>query len=87
MIIADKVYDSNNLIKNIEVKNSQAVIPFKKNRKIQRDYDKHIYKVRHLIECFFGQIKHFKRIFSRFDTTYSVFMGFLNFVGTLIWLR
>ncbi|MDR0773088.1 MAG: IS5/IS1182 family transposase, partial [Wolbachia pipientis] len=39
-----------------------------------------------LIECFFGKIKNFRRIFSRFDKTAEVFMGFLNFVGSLIWL-
>lgn len=35
------------------------------------------------IECFFGKIKNFRRIFCRFDKTLDVYMGFLNFVGTL----
>ena len=43
-------------------------------------YDKHIYKERHLIECFFGKIKYFRRIFSRFDKTVSSYLGFLQFV-------
>ncbi len=86
-VIADKGYDSNALIEVIEKQKSLAVIPSKKNRKVQREYDTHLYKERHLIECFFGKIKHFRRIFSRFDKTANVFMGFLNFVGTLIWLR
>ncbi|HJD67579.1 MAG TPA: IS5/IS1182 family transposase, partial [Rickettsia endosymbiont of Bembidion lapponicum] len=30
---------------------------------------------------------HYRRIFSRFDKAGSVFLGFLNFVGALIWLR
>ncbi|RTK92427.1 MAG: IS5 family transposase [Rickettsiales bacterium] len=66
---------------------SEAVIPPRKNRKMQREYDVHVYKERHLIECFFGKIKHFRRVFSRFDKTSGVFIGFLNFVATLIWLR
>ena len=64
-----------------------TVIPPKKNRKTQREYDLHVYKERHLIECFFGKIKHFRRVFSGFDKTAQAFMGFLNFVGVLIWLR
>ncbi|MFP3035004.1 MAG: hypothetical protein ACEY3C_05790 [Candidatus Tisiphia sp.] len=40
-----------------------------------------------MIECFFGKIKHYRRIFPRFDKTESVFIGFLNFVGALIWMR
>lgn len=87
IVIADKGYDANSLIIAIEQQKSIAVIPPKKNRKAQREYDKHTYKERHLIECFFGKIKHYRRIFSRFDKSASVFMGFLNFVGTLIWLR
>lgn len=87
MVIGDKGYDSNALIELIDKGESQAVIPSKKNRKMPREYDMHIYKERHLIECFFGKIKHFRRIFSRFEKTAHAFLGFLNFVGELIWLR
>lgn len=86
-VIADKGYDSNALIQVIEDQKSVAVIPPKKNRKIQGEYDFHLYKERNLIECFFGKIKHFRRVFSRFDKAAQAFMGFLNFVGVLIWLR
>ena len=87
MVIADKGYDSNTLILNLEKQKCVTVIPPKKNRKVQREYDKHIYKERHLIECFFGKIKHFRRIFARFDKTASVFLSFLHFAGALIWAR
>lgn len=87
MVIADKAYDSNALIEVIEEQKSIAVITPKKKRKVQREYDAYFYKERHLIECLFGKIKHFRRIFSKFDKTADVFMGFLNFVGVLIWLR
>jgi transposase len=83
-VIADKGYDSNALVKVIEEQGSVVVIPPKKNRKTQREYDLHVYKERHLIECFFGKIKHFRRVFSRFDKTAQAFMGFLNFVEMLI---
>ena len=86
-IIADKGYDSQLFVNNLQEKGCTAVIPSRKNHKIPRDYDSHIYKERHLIECFFGKIKHFRRIFSRFDKTSKTFLGFLNFVGALIWLR
>lgn len=64
-----------------------AIIPPKKNRKEQREYDKHIYKERHLVEYFFSKTKHFRRIFSRFDKSADVLLSFLNFVGALIWMR
>lgn len=49
--------------------------------------DWHTYKERHLIECFFNRIKHYRRLFSRFDKLSSRYLGFLNFVSALIWLR
>lgn len=87
LLIADKAYDSYRFVKHLEDKNCTPVIPSKKNRKKPRKHDRHAYKERHLIECFFGKIKHFRRIFSRFDKTASVFLSFLHFVGTLIWLK
>ncbi|MDR3187179.1 MAG: IS5/IS1182 family transposase, partial [Holosporaceae bacterium] len=41
----------------------------------------------HLVENFFSKIKHFRRVFSRFCKTSSSYMSFLQFAGTLIWLR
>ncbi len=87
ILLADKGYDSNSLVEKLEEQKCIAVIPAKKNRKLKRGYDEHLYKERHLIECFFGKIKHFRRVFSRFDKTATAFMSFLQFVGALIWLR
>lgn len=78
-LIADKGYDSQSFIEHLKNKSCIWVIPPRKNRKIQRSYDEMVYKERHLIECFFGKIKHFRRVFSRFDKTVKVFLGFLNF--------
>ena len=86
-VLADKAYDDDKFINSIEQKGCRAVIPPRKNRKNPRDYDKDIYKDRHLIECFFGKIKYFRRIFSRFDKTAQAYMGFLNIVAIDIWLR
>lgn len=42
----------NSLLAMIGIRNSIAVMPPKKNLKIQRKYDALVYKERHLIECF-----------------------------------
>jgi transposase len=52
-----------------------------------RPYDRWLYRERHLIECFINKIKHFRRVFSRFDKLASRYMGFLLFASSLIWLR
>jgi transposase len=46
-----------------------------------------LYKERHLIECFFNKIKHYRRLFSRFENLDQRLLGFLRFTGALIWLR
>ena len=74
MLLADKRYDSNALIEQLQTQICIAVIPPKKNRNHQKDYDEHVYKERHLIECSFRKIKYLRRVFSRFDKTTNVFM-------------
>jgi transposase len=81
------LYDANALIDQLQQQNCETVIPPKKNRKEQRFYDPDIYKERHLIECFFGKLKHYRRVFSRFEKSASAFLSFLCFDGALIWLR
>ena len=87
VLIADKGYDSNPLIESVTAKGILAVIPPKKNRLVQREYDQHLYRERHLIECFINKIKHYRRVFSRFDKLSKNYLGFLSFVSALVWLR
>lgn len=86
-VMGDKAYDCDRTRSKIKRQNCTAVIPSKSNRKMPYDYDKELYKERHVIECFFSKIKYFRRIFSRFDKSARNFMSFLSFVGACIWLR
>lgn len=49
-LLADKAFDANWLLGELNDRGAQAVIPPKSNRKIQRPYDEEVYKWRHLIE-------------------------------------
>jgi transposase len=86
-IIADKGYDSDKFRQQIAKQNCICTIPPRINRKIQHEYDKEVYKERHLIECFFGKLKHFRRVFSRFDKMHSSFQAFIDLASTLINIR
>ncbi len=87
VLIADKGYDSDALIEAVTAKGIEAVIPPKKNRIERREYDRHLYRERHLIECFIGKIKQYRRVFSRFEKLSKNYLGFLSFVSALVWLR
>ena len=86
-LIADRGYDDVQFIAELEAQDTEVVIPPRRWRLEQRTYDAHWYKERHLAECFFNKIKHFRRIFSRFEKLAQRYLGFLSFVSTLIWLR
>lgn len=86
-VIADKGYDAEAFIQLVRARGAVAVIPPRSNRKTPREYDAHLYKERHLVECFINKVKHYRRIFSRYDKLAKTFLGFLHFVSSLIWLR
>ena len=49
-LLADKAFDTDWLLQDVDARGATAVIPPKANRKIQREYDEEIYKWRHLVE-------------------------------------
>jgi IS5 family transposase len=50
-VLADKGYDADErVIELLQAQGKLAVIPSRRNRKCPRDYDKELYKARHLIE-------------------------------------
>ena len=86
-VIADKGYDAQRLRQSILERGMTPVIPPRSNRKEPHEYDAHLYRERQLVECFINKIKHFRRIFSRFDKLDARYLAFLQFAGALIWLR
>jgi transposase len=86
-LIADRGYSAEHFVNYLLERSIEVVIPPHQRTNILREYDTWLYRERHLIECFINKIKHFRRIFSRFEKLDRSFLGFLQFVGTLIWLR
>jgi transposase len=85
-VIADKGYDSVPFITIVEQAGAQAVIPPRKNRRDLRNYDRHCYKERHLIECLFNRLKQFRRIATRYDKLARNYLSLLNLVGAYVWV-
>ena len=86
-VLADKGYDAQEFRQHILELGMIPVIPPRSNRKAPADYDRHLYRERHLVECFINKIKHYRRIFSRFEKLDTRYLGFLHFTAALIWLR
>ena len=83
-LLADKAFDADWLLKDLEARGATAVIPPKANRKVQRDYDKDVYKWRLLVENYFAKIKEFRGIATRYDKSDCSYAACWNLAVTLI---
>ena len=87
VVIGDKGYDSDPLVAVIEAQGAEAVIPPKKNRTVQREYDQDRYKDRNLVERFFSKVKQYRRVATRYEKTARNFLAFVHVASIMILLR
>jgi len=76
-IVGDRAYDSNEFVSHIEDLELEVVIPSRANRLMQRSVDAEVYRRRNVIERWFGRLKQFRRIATRYDKTQSSYRGFV----------
>ena len=87
-LIADKAFDAQErVIEPLLATGKTVVIPPKANRKISRDYDRDLFKARHLIENFFAKLKQFRAIATRYDKTARNFLAAIHLAAAVIWLN
>ena len=87
-LIADKAFDADErVIKPLAAAGKTAVIPSKANRKTRREYDRHLYKERHLVENFFARLKQFRAIATRYDKTARNFLAAIYLAASIVWLN
>ena len=82
-VLADKAYDSDAFGAHIESLEAEAVIPSRKGRKEPRLYDSELYKERNKVERFFGRIKHYRRIATRYEKSAQNYLSFLHVVSIM----
>jgi transposase len=85
--IGDKGFDSQDLVDFIEAQGGKAVIPSRKNRTEQRDYDRERYKDRNLVERFWNKIKHYRRVATRYEKTARNFLAFIHVASIMLLLQ
>jgi transposase len=85
-VIADKGYDSKKLVETIEASGAEAVIPPRSNRKEKREYDRHLYKDRNLVERFINRVKQCRRIATRYEKTARNYLAFWQLASIMVLL-
>ena len=85
-LLGDKAFDSDRFRAHLAQRNITAVIPSNASRARAIPYDAHLYKERHLVECFINKIKHFRRIATRYDKTIASYASFVAVAGCMLWM-
>ena len=83
-LIADKAFDSNDIIADLNSRGAKIVISQHPRRAAPLPIDAEIYKWRHLVENFFGKLKEFKRIAMRADKTDQSFKANIYLAAAVI---
>lgn len=86
-VLADKAYDTNTIIGYLLSRQAVPVILPKSNRKAQRDYDKYLYKLRHLVENYFQKVKSWRGLATRYVKTTLSFSSYFNIFNSLMWAK
>jgi transposase len=84
-LLADRGYDSNRIIENAMNQGMISVIPPRKNRKIQREYDKDLYKLRHLVENAFLHLKPWRSLSTRYAKNWRSFLTAVQIRCIALW--
>ena len=83
-LIADKAFDSNAIIADLDARGAKVVISQHPRRAKPLPLDREIYKWRHLIENFFCKLKEFKRIAMRACKTDQSFSAMIYLAAAVI---
>ena len=86
-VLADRAYDADKFIELAQSQEAEIVIPPRSNRLEKRDYDHHIYKERHLVECFFAKLKAYRRISTRYEKLAINFRSMVLIASCMVWLQ
>ena len=72
-LVADKAYGSKAFKASLRRRGIQPVIPRKRNQKRGRPHNAELYRERNLVERFFGRLKHFRAVATRYDKRASTY--------------
>lgn len=86
-VLADKAYDTNQVLAAVATLGAEAVIPSQPRRHVARPVDLACYRQRNQIERLMSRLKQFRRLATRYDKTATSYLGFVHFVCAILWLR
>jgi len=86
-VLADKGYDGKPVIDAVSKCGANPVIPSRKTARNPRAIDLYLYRERNVIERFFGFLKQFRRVATRYDKHIQNYLGFVKIATIAIWIK
>ena len=86
-LLADRGYDTDEIVSYAIDRGMKPVIPPKQNRKEQREYDRCLYRMRHLVENTILKLKQWRGIAFRFNKTLDAFIAAVHIRCIALWLK
>ena len=86
-LLADKAYDTNEIVEAASARGTNPVIPPKSNRKKPRDYDQELYKLRHLVENAFLHLKQWRAVATRYAKESASYLATRQIRSLVLWLK
>jgi len=86
-LLADRGYDSDAIAARAKTAGVQVVIPPRKNRRKQREYDKALYKLRHFVENAFMELKRWRGIATRYAKISASFLAAMQIRCLAVWAK
>ena len=84
-LFADRAYDTNEIVEAAQAAGMEVVIPPKKNRKEAREYKKHLYEFRHLVENAFLYLKRWRGIATWYAKNAASFVAAVQIRCIALW--
>ena len=86
-LLADRGYDAQYILAQAKQQGMESVIPPRKNRQQPRDYDRHLYKLRHLVENAFLHLKQWRGLATLYAKNTRSFLAALPIRCLMIWSK
>jgi len=84
-LLADRGYDTNAILEQAAKQGMKPVIPPRKHRKVQREYDQYLYQLRHLVENAFLHLKRWRGIATRYAKNTASFLAAVQIRCIALW--
>ena len=86
-LLADKAYDTNEIIATAREMGMDPVIPPKRNRRELRDYDQALYRLRHLVENGFLEFKQWRGVATRYAKRAASYLAICQLRAVMVWSK